>query len=71
MIKNHPFQNGNKRIAVMTLLVALSSEDKWLDTSWQDLYEFAIIVADSKPKTKNITLSFIEFFIDKNTVPYK
>jgi len=55
----------------MTLLVALSSEDKWLDTSWQDLYEFAIIVADSKPKTKNITLSFIEFFIDKNTVPYK
>ena len=31
MIKNHPFQNGNKRIAVTSLLTFLSMNDKWLN----------------------------------------
>src|SRR6056297_2259224 len=31
MIKNHPFQNGNKRIAMTTLLVFLGKNDKWLE----------------------------------------
>ncbi len=30
MIKNHPFQNGNKRIAVTTLLTFLFVNKKWL-----------------------------------------
>src|SRR3989338_4386332 len=30
MIKNHPFQNGNKRIAVTTLLIFLFKNKKWL-----------------------------------------
>jgi len=31
MIKNHPFLNGNKRIAVMTPLLFLYKNGKWLN----------------------------------------
>ena len=30
MLKNHPFQNGNKRIAMTTLLVFLYMNKKWI-----------------------------------------
>ena len=30
MIKNHPFLNGNKRIAIITLLMFLLRNNKWL-----------------------------------------
>jgi len=30
LIKNHPFKNGNKRIAITTVLVFLSINKKWL-----------------------------------------
>ncbi len=30
MIKNHPFENGNKRLAVATLLCFLMRNGKWL-----------------------------------------
>ncbi|MBU1091351.1 type II toxin-antitoxin system death-on-curing family toxin [Patescibacteria group bacterium] len=42
MIKNHPFQNGNKRIAVMCLLVFLANNGKWLRMSQNNLYNFAV-----------------------------
>jgi len=45
MNKNHPFQNGNKRIAVTTLLYALSEEKKWIRVSTKQLYETALWVA--------------------------
>jgi death-on-curing protein len=34
LIKNHPFQNGNKRIAMTTLLVFLHKNKKWSITGW-------------------------------------
>jgi len=49
MIKNHPFQNGNKRVAVMTLLVFLSNNGKWLKMGVDEMYKFAVDVAKSKP----------------------
>ena len=30
LVKNHPFQNGNKRIAMTTLMVFLHRHQKWL-----------------------------------------
>ena len=45
LIKNHPFQNGNKRIAVTTLLVFLYENGKWLKVGNQELYSFAVWVA--------------------------
>ena len=37
MIKNHPFQNGNKRIAITTLLIFLSKNKKLLRVDNQQL----------------------------------
>lgn len=48
LIKNHPFPNGNKRIAVAALLVFLYINDCWVDVSPQELYEQAIAIAVSE-----------------------
>lgn len=46
-IKNHPFENGNKRFAVAILLVFLFLNDMWLDIDPVKLYEIAKQVAKS------------------------
>ncbi len=62
-IKNHPFQNGNKRIAVATLLFFLSDNGKWLRVNNQELYNFAKWVAESNAKLKDSTVDAVEKFI--------
>ena len=37
LIKNHPFRNGNKRIALTTLLILLHKNGAWLKTSAYDV----------------------------------
>ncbi len=63
MVKNHPFQNGNKRIALVTLLFFLYKNGKWLDVDNQQLYNFAKWVAASDPVLKNETVSAVNAFI--------
>lgn len=63
MIKNHPFRNGNKRIAMTTLFYFLHKNKKWLKVDEQELYNFAKWVAESHPKFKEETVSAIEKFI--------
>lgn len=46
-IKNHPFENGNKRFAVTILLVFLALNKKWLEISPVTLYEIAKAIAES------------------------
>lgn len=65
LIKNHPFQNGNKRLAVTSLLVFLYKNDKWLAVDNKELYNFAVWVAQSPPLAKDQILIFIETFIKK------
>lgn len=64
MIKNHPFQNGNKRVAVVTLLYFLGINGRWLTVVPHSLYEFAKKVAESDPghhtEIKEEILSFIK-----------
>lgn len=62
MIKNHPFQNGNKRIAMTTMFVFLYLNKKWLKVDTQELYNFTVWVASSNPKLKDETLRAIEKF---------
>lgn len=64
MVKNHPFENGNKRIAMTTLFVFLHKNRKWLRVDNQELYNFAVWVAQSNPKLKNETVAAIEKFIN-------
>jgi len=63
MIKNHPFQNGNKRIAMTTLFVLLFKNKKWQKVDNQELYNFALWVAQSPAKLENEVVRGIEKFL--------
>ena len=64
MVKNHPFQNGNKRIAMTTLFVFLHKNKKWLKVDTKELYNFAVWVAQSPPKLKKETVEAIQKFLN-------
>ncbi len=68
MIKNHPFQNGNKRIAMTTLFVFLYKNRKWVNVDTQELYNFTVWVAQSPPQFKEETLKAIEKFLKTHVV---
>lgn len=68
MLKNHPFQNGNKRIAMTTLLVFLYMNNKWIKADLQELYNFAVWVAASPPQFKDEVMKAIEKFLKSHIV---
>ncbi|MBU0574291.1 MAG: type II toxin-antitoxin system death-on-curing family toxin [Candidatus Margulisbacteria bacterium] len=68
MIKNHPFQNGNKRIAMTTLFVFLHKNNKWLKIDTRELYNFTMWIANSHPSVKNETIHAIERFLRERMV---
>ena len=68
MIKNHPFQNGNKRIAVTTLLYFLYKNKKWLKIDNQRLYNFARWVAESDASLKEQTVQAIQKILNDNII---
>jgi len=63
MIKNHPFQNGNKRIAMTTLFVFLYLNGKWIEADTQELYNFTVWIAQSPPRFKDETVQAIGKFL--------
>jgi prophage maintenance system killer protein len=71
MIKNHPFQNGNKRIALTTLLVFLHRNGKWLAVDSQELYNFTVWVSQSPAVLKDEVVMGIEKFIKSHLVKLK
>lgn len=68
MIKDHPFQNGNKRIAMTTLLVFLWMNRKWLKVDTYELYQFTMWIAGSPPKAKGGTEKAIRDFLKQHLV---
>lgn len=52
LIKNHPFTNGNKRIATVSLLTFLFINNQWLDTGINEMVGKAIYIAETKPQEK-------------------
>jgi death-on-curing family protein len=68
MIKNHPFQNGNKRVAVMTLFYFLYKNGRWLTVDNDALYEFANKVAASPADRKDGEVRKIRTFIRRTLV---
>ena len=71
LIKNHPFQNGNKRIAVMSLLYFLFKNNKWLKMDKIDLYNFALGVAKSKPTSREKTIIQIQKTLKKHLTNFE
>lgn len=70
MVKNHPFQNGNKRIAVMTLFLLLYKNGKWLDIGNEELYRVAIGVAKSKPRSKDGVINWLEKILTQHLIDF-
>ncbi len=68
MIKNHPFQNGNKRIAVMSLFYFLYKNGKWLNIDNIDLYNFAVGIAKSKPQSREKVMVLILSTLKKSLI---
>ena len=68
MIKNHPFQNGNKRIAMTTLLVFLYKNGKWIKVDTQELYNFTMWIAQSPPRAKDEVVRATEKFLRSHVV---
>jgi len=71
MIKNHPFQNGNKRIAMTTLFHFLFKNKKWLRVDEKKLYNFAVWVAESPSELKKETLEATARFLKTYLVSLK
>ncbi len=69
MIKNHPFQNGNKRIAITTLLTFLFGNKKWLEVDHTTLLNFSLWIAESQSEYKEHVVAIIEQFIKGHLVP--
>lgn len=68
MIKNHPFQNGNKRIAMTSLFVFLYKNTKWIKVDIQELYNLTMWIAQSPAGAKDETVKVIEKFLNKHLV---
>lgn len=68
MVKNHPFQNGNKRIAMTTLLFLLYKNKKWLSVDTQELYNFTMWIAQSPARAKEETIRATEKFLKAHLV---
>ena len=71
LIKNHPFRNGNKRVAVMALLAFLSLNKKWLSIKPMPLYILAHSLSASKPKERSKILKDLDEIIKKFLVDFK
>ena len=63
MIKDHPFQSGNKRIAMTALFVLLHRNRQWLKVDAQELCNFTVWVAQSPARLKDETVKAIAKFL--------
>jgi len=70
LIKNHPFQNGNKRIAIMCLLYFLYKNGKWLKMSDYNLYKFSKGIAQSKALSRGKTIVNIQRVLNKYIIDF-
>ena len=68
MIKNHPFQNGNKRIAMTALFVFFHKNKKWITVDTQELYNFTMWITQSPPRAKSETVKATEGFLRSHIV---
>ena len=71
LIKNHPFKNGNKRIAMTSLFLFLYNNNKWLEVNNMQLYNFTIWIAESLSMFKKETIMAIGTFLGKYIVDLK
>lgn len=68
-IKNHPFQNGNKRMAVVLTAVFCYLNKHWINIGTRDLYDIACLVAASQPRNKDDVITSLEKKLNDDIIP--
>lgn len=68
MVKNHPFQNGNKRIAMTTLFVFLYYNRRWLKVDTKEMYNFTMWIAQSPAPLKSEAVKAIRKFLKSHLI---
>jgi len=66
LIKNHPFPNGNKRIATTALLVFLYLNNHWLESEQKGIYTWAVRIAKSEAKERDKIIKDVTAWLHKN-----
>lgn len=66
--KNHPFQNGNKRIATASLLVFIYINDKWLQVPKNELLMKTLEIAKSFPEDREKLLKECVIWIREHLI---
>lgn len=61
IIKNHPFLNGNKRLAIVTTYVFLKLNNYNLKAPWKIMYSFALETANSTENHKKEFKKAVKF----------
>jgi death-on-curing family protein len=69
-IKNHPFEDGNKRMGIFVLIIYLAKNGYWLDTTNEELFDMTVYTAASGMKEKDEVVKKIEEFVEGNMVKY-
>ena len=64
-IKNHPFEDGNKRMGIFSLLIYLAKNGYWLETNNEELFDITVYTAGSDVKNMTEVISRIEKFLEK------
>lgn len=59
MIKNHPFANGNKRMAVALMMYFMYKNKKWAKIHPMEMYDIACTVAESDPTRSQETIDLL------------
>ena len=67
-IKNHPFEDGNKRMGIFCMLMYLFKNGFWLDSSEEELFDVTVFVAGSKVEEMEVVVKRIEEFVKEKII---
>jgi len=67
-IKNHPFEDGNKRMGIFSLLLYLEKNGYWLDATNDELFDITVYTASSKVEDMQEVVEKIKGFVEENLV---
>lgn len=69
--KNHPFDNGNKRISAASLLVFLYLNGYWVTASVNEIVEKTLKIAESSPKEREQILHDTKKWLERVIIEVK
>jgi len=67
-IKNHPFEDGNKRMGIFSLLLYLYKNGYWLDATNDELFDITVYTASSKVENMAKVVEKIKKFVEEHLV---